>query len=163
MVTASLDRLEDMDMFKIWHRMMMLMADLVILYGLAMLFFGTSGLFAPINDPINATFFGTAQPPAEMLAYQTFIYGLVGAMTVGWGLLLFFVAWKPFGNREAWAWWAIVISVDVWFVIDTWVALSFGAPVLVIANLPLIALIAVPLIGSIRHVFGGSAARTATA
>ena len=70
-----------------------------------------------------------------MLAYQDFIYGLIGAMTVGWGLLLFFVAWKPFGNREAWAWWAIVISVDVWFVIDTWVALSFGAPVLVIANL----------------------------
>ena len=150
-------------MFKTWHRMMMLMADVVILYGLAMLFFGTSGLFAPINDPINATFFGTAQPPAEMLAYQDFIYGLIGAMTVGWGLLLFFVAWKPFGNREPWAWWAIVISVDVWFVIDTWVALSFGAPVLVIANLPLIALIAVPLIGSIRHVFGRSAPETATA
>jgi hypothetical protein len=48
-----------------------------------------------------------------------FVTGVLGATMAGWGVLLGFILWRPFGERRRWAWWAVATSLGVWFALDT--------------------------------------------
>lgn len=61
-------------------------------------------------------------------AFVLFSYGVLGAVIVGWMVLLAAVALGPLRRREPWAWWAVVASVSVWFGLDTGFSLAVGSP-----------------------------------
>lgn len=125
----------------------MLLGDAMILLGLAMLIAPSSALFAPINEPAWLAMFGTAQPAPELLAYHDFAFGLAGAATVGWGVLVFFLAWKALPTGQPWVWQALAVSLIGWYAIDTGHVLMAGVYSFAAFN-TLIALAAVPaLIG----------------
>ncbi len=140
-------------MNKFWQRWLMVLADGIVLFGLAMIFLGGTAVFAPIDQPTFAAFFGTDMSPAAF-EYHRFTIALNGAVSAGWGVMLFFVAWQPFARGERWAWWAIALSATVWFVLDTAVALSFGAYAYAIFNVAVIIAVDIPLLATARHFLG---------
>ena len=95
-----------------------------------------------------------AEVPAAALDYHRFLFALNGAVSVGWGVMIFFLAWQPFGRGERWAWWALATSAGVWFVLDTVVALSFGAYAYAIFNVAVIVAIDIPLLATAKHFLG---------
>ena len=62
----------------------------------------------------------------EALDYTTFIFGVLGAVILGWMVLAFIVARGPLRRREPWAWTAVAASIGVWFVVDTGFSLIVG-------------------------------------
>jgi hypothetical protein len=62
----------------------------------------------------------------EALEYTTFIFGVLGAVIIGWMVLTFVVARGPLRRREPWAWTAVAASIGVWFVVDTGFSLAVG-------------------------------------
>lgn len=141
-------------MSKFWQRWLIVVADGVVLFGLAMVCFAGSGLFAMFDTPTFAAFFG-ADVPAAAHDYHRFLFALNGAVSVGWGLTLLFVVWVPLARGERWAWWAVATSTTVWFVLDTAVALSFGAYAYAVFNVAVFAAVDVALLATARQVLGG--------
>ncbi len=107
-----------------------------------------------INEPTNEVFFGTASPDAAIRKYQIFVAGLIGATIAGWGVFMLFVARHGFARRERWAWICFAFGIDIWFVIDTAVAILYGTITHVGFNVVMLVLAAIPLAATWREFFG---------
>ena len=90
-----------------------------------LILFGLSLVLAP--GPTQAFCYwlllGSAAPPptfgAEAVAYVQFVYGILGAVIAGWGVLLLAVVAGPLRRGDPGAWPAVYGSVAVWFVTDS--------------------------------------------
>lgn len=69
---------------------------------------------------------GITGGPAE--TYVLLIYGILGAVLIGWMLLLLAVVRGPLLRRERWAWHAVSRSLTVWFLVDTAFSVAIGFP-----------------------------------
>lgn len=58
--------------------------------------------------------------------YARFIYGVLGAVIVGWMITIGAIAMGPLRSREVWSWWALVTALVIWFVLDTGISLLLG-------------------------------------
>jgi hypothetical protein len=93
--------------------------------------------------------FGSAESPIPVGAaarYVTFVYGVLGAVMVGWACLLWPLVRGPIRRRESWAWSAIAASVGVWFVVDSTLSLASGFGENALLNLVFAIAFAVPLL-----------------
>lgn len=95
----------------------------VVLVGVAL--FSIILIVAP---DITTTFFNllvfSGSPPdvlmePEVVAYLQFVYGLMGAVMLGWCVSLYYLVHVPFRDGERWAWTALATSITVWFCIDS--------------------------------------------
>jgi hypothetical protein len=66
---------------------------------------------------------------AEAAAYATLLHGVLGAVMLGWGLLMALLCRAVAQARiePAWGWRAIALSVGVWFVVDQAHSVALGA------------------------------------
>ena len=102
---------------RLWRVWLLLVAADIALLGALMLAAPslTQGFF-------NVLFFGQTEPPAgftpEAVAYVRFSHGVLGAVLIGWMVLLAYVV-VPFRRGEAWAWNALAGSFGLWFLIDS--------------------------------------------
>jgi len=81
----------------------------------------------------------------QALDYATFIFGVLGAVILGWMVMTFMVARGPLRRREPWAWTAIAVSIGLWFVVDTGFSLVVGQVEHAVFNVAFLAPIAVAL------------------
>jgi hypothetical protein len=58
--------------------------------------------------------------------YLTFNQTLIGALTAGLGLAVFWLAREPLARGERWGWTAIATSVGLWFVVDSAASIATG-------------------------------------
>ncbi len=89
--------------------------------------------------------------PAEARLYVEFVYGVLGAVLVGWGTTFLFVLFGPFRRDEAsarWAWWAIAVPLVAWAVPDTIWSCWTGYWPNAVLNAGFVALFAPPLVGA---------------
>lgn len=77
--------------------------------------------------------------------YITLLYGVLGAVLVGWMCTLLFTVWGPFRRGEKWAWWQVVVSVGVWFILDTGFSWAAGFPAHALFNVLFLLLFVGPL------------------
>jgi len=115
-----------MDRFEFWRRWMVGLAGLVMLFGMSL---AIQGLHA--DRVFTWLLFDGDYPESfgpELLAYVRFVTGVLGAVMAGWAVLMVIVLWGPFRRRERWSWNALVISLALWFVVDTWLSLAAGYP-----------------------------------
>lgn len=138
-------------MFQFWYRWLIVLTWLIIIFGLEMAFLNQTLLFDPINQQLNHAFWQSSEAPAEMIPYQQLMFGALGATTLGWGIMLLFLIRNSFAQRQRWAWWAIVISVDAWYLVDTLIAWQFGAYSFAIVNTLLVVAITPALIATRRE------------
>ncbi len=150
-------------MFTFWYRWLLTVFVGFTLFGVAYAFFGMSGLFAIMLDPIDLALWGGPMP-AETEPFARFTFGIIGALLAAFGELGWFVTRYAVSRREPWAWNALAVSAIVWFVIDGIVSVWSGAAINVAFNLGFAVLLAIPLIGIRPHLTGQTAStRPATA
>ncbi len=97
---------------------------------------------------------------AEADAYLRFTNGVLGAVMIGWMLLIMALARGPFRRGEAFAWNLIAASMATWFVVDTTFSLANGVFGNALLNLGTLIMFAVPLALS-RSQFQGRAGSSA--
>ncbi len=73
------------------------------------------------------------------------MFGILGAVIVGWMTTIGAIAIGPLRRREIWAWQAIVSAVVVWFVLDTGLSLVLGFVGHALFNVTFAVALAVPL------------------
>lgn len=62
----------------------------------------------------------------EAVRYISFAHGVVGAVMIGWGTALALVLLGPFRQAHAHAWRTFVVSLAIWFVVDSGFSLWSG-------------------------------------
>lgn len=82
---------------------------------------------------------------ASARGYVLLIYGVLGAVMIGWGVLLLAVVMGPLRRRQRWAWLAVTGSVTSWFLVDTTLSLAAGFPAHALFNLVFVAAVIPPL------------------
>jgi hypothetical protein len=132
-----------MKRFNFWQKWLLVMGILLVLMGLSFPF--CSFLNIEVTY-INSVFWNDGIVPTEAKAFQAWIYGVYGAMAVAFGLFIYFIASNPFKTREKWAWNCLATCISVWFVIDTFFSVYFGAYTNAFNNVILYALLMVPLL-----------------
>lgn len=110
-------------------------------------------LAPPVGQLVfDAIYFFTLEPQplpaARETAYLRFTNGVLGAVMIGWMVLIAIVANGPFRRGEAWAWTAIAASVGVWYVTDTTFSLANGVTGNALFNTAVVAAFAVPLLAT---------------
>ncbi len=85
--------------------------------------------------------------------FQSWAYGLIGAIMAGWLIVIGFIAYYAFRRGERWAWWAIVVSMVVWFVLDSYASIAFGMSINMIFNIVSVIVFGIPIIATYRIFF----------
>ncbi len=95
--------------------------------------------------------------PSTEADHLILLYGVVGAVMIGWLVLIVMLLRGPVRKGDAWAWKAVVVSAAVWFAIDTVFSLTTVFPRNAIVNLAFGALFAVglSLTRPLAHTNGG--------
>lgn len=136
-----------------WWRWQMLMTSAVLLLGVALLL-----LHDVTFSAFNWLFFGAADADGlfspEAAHYIIFVYRVLGAVLVGWGVLFFAVFYRAFIKGERWAWCAAWASLLLWYLPDTYFSLTMGFPANAALNSGLLLLLGIPLAATYRHFWG---------
>jgi len=90
--------------------------------------------------------------------YITFAHGVLGSVMAGWGVALLGVLYGPFrsGNPDGWR--SVAYSVALWFLLETFVSLSYGLWQNALLNLIIAELYIIPLVATFRQFFGKAGA-----
>lgn len=83
--------------------------------------------------------------------YVRLVFGILGAVIVGWMITIGAIVIGPLRRREAWAWRAIVAAVGGWFVLDTGLSLLLGFVGHALFNVAFAVALAVPLFAISRE------------
>ena len=136
-----------------WLRWIQLLCLMLILYGVAMVVapqMMNSRLIGPIlyqSGSLHNAFTTLAGPD------QTFVNvlnGLIGAVTMGYAILLGWVTLEPFRKGETWAWNAITIGLVVWAILEAYVKLINGLGIQSFLHFGLLVAFGIPLVATYR-------------
>lgn len=142
--------------FLFWQRWLVCLSVVITLFGLWMAFFSRTDLFAVVNNHYNAVFWGTANAPSNVVAFQEWMYGAWGGTVAGWGVFLVFISMHPFRNLERWSWYCMAGGLSLWFVVDTYFSAAFRVYPNVALNILLFMAAMIPLVFTVRYFFSKS-------
>lgn len=129
---------------RFWWFWLLSAVSWVILFGLALVFFP-----AQMERFFNWMLFAsqTAVPIQEPPAvdYLRFVYGVLGAVMVGWGVSMVWVLIGPYGRGERAGWLALATPLAIWYVIDSSLSVTQGFWQNAVLNSLFAALFALPL------------------
>ncbi|MDQ7785229.1 MAG: hypothetical protein RDU20_20250 [Desulfomonilaceae bacterium] len=141
-----------MGSFNFWRKWLVGVGICVAVFGMVLALFPHSRVMDILfNNQIDPVFWEGGRLPSEVLAFQAWIYGVLGATISGWGIFMIFVAQYPFRAREGWAWNCFAVAAAAWFVLDTALSALHGVFFNVGFNTILLLLIAIPLTCTRRH------------
>ena len=135
-------------MTSFWQNWLKLWAWGVIIFGVVLAsgaFAATEGLVRPVFDMLGNPF------PAAPDAHHRFSIGLMGAVSIGWGLTLLGVFKAIFGlTRDSAApfWRTVLVATVGWYVIDGYISYATGFALNIVSNTLLVTLLLIPLIKS---------------
>ena len=127
--------------------MLAIVVLVVALYGVALVVAG---------DAVDRTMFralGFGSEPevsAETADHLRLLRGVLGAVILGWMVLILAIVRGPLRRRDRSAWKAVTASLTVWFVVDTGFSLAIAEWEHAAFNVGFLVALAVPL-GSIRR------------
>lgn len=128
-----------------------------VLFGLMLALFNESPLMnALINQYYDPVFWPSGHIGAGAMHYKAWSSSVLGAVVASWGLLIVFIAYYPFNQREKWAWICIAAGIALWFVVDTACSLYYHVPINALFNLFTLLLFAVPLLFTFKHFFASA-------
>jgi hypothetical protein len=135
-------------MEKVWQNWLSAWAIGVVLFGALLAggaFDATDGLLRML-----LTLFGNPLPET-MDAHHRFGFGLMGAVSIGWGLT-FGVMFKALalldGARAAHFWRQLLLAALVWYAVDSYISIATGFWMNAVSNTLLMILLFVPLLKS---------------
>ncbi len=134
----------------LWYRWLLIVTGGLFLFSLSFIV-----LPAPVQQFFNWMVSSTINIPvtlnSEGIHYVTFVYGVLGAVMVGWSIMLASMLLTSFQRGERSAWWAIAASICVWFILDSAFSLSMGFWQNALFNVVFFVLYTVPLAATYAH------------
>ncbi|MCG8491303.1 MAG: hypothetical protein MI743_06785 [Sneathiellales bacterium] len=129
----------------VWFRCLLTGLLGLVLFSLAMIFWpvGIHLLFDWI------AFEGSPPPPLMEPAareYLGFVYGVMGAIMLGWSGTLLYIAKGPLRDGKNWAWNAIALPLTLWFIADSLHSILTGFWQNAVFNLAFYILLGLPLL-----------------
>ena len=141
-----------MKSFDFWQKWIFSVSLVLIVFGMLLALFPQSQFMDFVfNNQIDPVFDLDGEISDNMRSFQAWIYGVLGTVISGWGILLAFIARYPFKARQKWAWNCIAAGFVLWFVVDTSISACFGVIFNVLFNVCLLLLIGIPLIGTYKY------------
>ena len=141
-----------MNNFSFWQKWLLIVSIIISLFGIYIALFNQTFLFnLLLIDKVNTTFFSASGISSDVIIFQKWIYGVLGATVFGWGIFLSFIAHYPFKRKEKWAWNCFLTGIICWFVMDTSISVYFGVIVNAIFNTVLFLGIIIPLVFSRKN------------
>jgi len=96
-------------------------------------------------NKVNPVFWNNKIPTEEIILFQKWIYGVLGAVVFGWGIFLAFIAYYPFKNKEKWSWNCIAFGILLWFLVDSSISIYFNVIINAVFNTVFLLLIGLPV------------------
>jgi hypothetical protein len=135
-------------MTKYWQNWFSVWAIFVALFGLIL----AGGAFAATDGLTSALFNLFGNPlPADIDAHHRFAIGLMGAVTMGWGLTFFVAFGALFALEPAKAapiWRNLLVVALVWYIVDSTISIATGIWMNAVSNTVVMALFLIPLFKS---------------
>lgn len=133
--------------FFFWQKWLLVVGGYLVLFGLVLVFFNQSFVMDFVfNKQIDPYFWKTGELPKSAQEFQSWIYGVLGAVISGWGVFIIFLAKHPFEAREKWAWNCTAAGTGTWYVTDTWVSAVHHVFFNLLFNTLMLILLALPLL-----------------
>jgi hypothetical protein len=131
-----------------WQRWLIVVTGGVILYGFSLIL-----LPDVMQNLFNTLFFSApgATYSADAQAYITLAQGVLGAVVIGWMLMVMSILVGAFRRGERSAWNTLALSLLCWFVIDTGFSLAVGNVAHALFNLLFLVMFAIPLAATYRQ------------
>lgn len=134
--------------FEFWQRWLLVACLSTAALGLGLAFLNQTPVFG-VN--VNRPFGLDTQQSAQVVVFQRWIYGVLGATVAGWAITMAFIAAYPFGRREPWSWACIASALALWFAVDTSISLYFGVMINVVLNMAILLAIGVALAATRKY------------
>jgi hypothetical protein len=135
-----------MNRFNFWYKWLLIVSAIMIALGMFITFCNQTSLFYYFfNKHINFTFWGNGLIPTDLLKFQSWIYSVLGATLIGWGIFLLFIIHYSFKRKQKWAWTCILFGICFWYTFDTTISISFAVYFNVAFNTILFIAIILPL------------------
>jgi len=128
--------------FKFWQKWLLVSGIIISVFGISMVLNINSEKFNSLIDPV---FWGNETPNIQIRNFQQWVYGVLGATMVGWGVLIAFIAAIPFKKKEKWSRNSIIIGILSWYIFDTSVSLKANVEFNAIGNTILAIIILMPI------------------
>ncbi len=140
--------------FLFWWRWLVAATAAVGVFGLSLVL-----LPGPMQQVFNWLYFGdvrglpTVSPEATV--YLSFVFAVLGAVTVGWAASLWLALWGPFRRGEAEGWQMVALSLAVWYGLDTPASLWWGFWQNAVLNTVILVAYLIPLAATYGRLGGG--------
>jgi hypothetical protein len=129
-----------------WKNWLKLWAWGVVVFGIVL----SSGAFVATDSVVRPIFDLLGNPfPDQPDAHHRFSLGLMGAVSIGWGMTLLGMCNAVFKlSREDAApfWRAVLVATIIWYVIDGYISYATGFALNIVSNTLLLLLLLVPLL-----------------
>lgn len=143
--------------FQFWRRWLIVVTGGVIVYGFSLIvlphtmhtFF--NALFFSSSDAIHAI----AEETPEFIAL---VYGVLGAVIIGWMTALMSLLMGAFQQGQRSAWNTLTLSVALWYALDTGFSLYLGSVAHALFNTIFFVMFALPLGATYRQFYGDTPA-----
>ncbi|HBH47192.1 MAG TPA: hypothetical protein DDX98_01040 [Bacteroidales bacterium] len=122
---------------KFWYGWLKGAAIIVTLFGVILSVYTviSGSSITVLNEHIANTFKLSDEFMIDIQDLQAWMIAIIGSVTAGWGITLLYMIIVPLKRKEKWAWNAIMISMLVWFSIDTFISSYYGARFNVVINI----------------------------
>ena len=111
--------------FLFWQRWLLLSSLIFALSGIYFAFNGNSFLIQPYDKMLTKIFWNSSEFPNETQTFRSFIYGPLGGTIACTYILLAYIAYYPFKQKQIWARNAIIVAFSIWCIIDSAVCIRF--------------------------------------
>jgi hypothetical protein len=143
---------------RVWWIWLLVAYALTALTALASVVFPAATLSA-----MSGTFLGSPDALTvhgdEVVRFFGLISGISAGVSLAWIAALSFIVVGPFRRCERWAWWAIVASTLMWFVVDSGRSIATGFADNARYNVLWLTMYGIPLIATHRRFHRGPTAR----
>jgi len=117
-----------MKYIQFWHKWLLTVTILIILFGILLMVPNKPELFDRLfNDHIETIFWSDTPITTGIVHFQRWLYGVLGATMIGWGIMMAFIIAIPFRRGERWAWYSIFFGIGGWYILDTAVSVMYHA------------------------------------
>lgn len=130
--------------FQFWWYWLIVACCGVIVFSVSLLIF--PDLMYQFFNTLFFSFSQTKTAFSELSSlYIKFVYGVLGAVMVGWSVSLLFIIIGPFHNKQLQAWQSITVSMLTWFILDSSFSIIVGFWQNAILNIIFLVFFLIPL------------------
>ncbi len=131
---------------KFWYGWLKVAAVTCTVWGLFVSLFNQTSILNFMHRFINDAFYTSGTVKEHSGSLQEWVLSSVGSVMAAWGIIMLFLIRYPLQKKEKWSWNAIMYSLIVWYIIDTFYSFYHGAGFSVVVNTILMLQFVAPLL-----------------